>query len=32
VAQQIGAQENPFVDFQYVEATEVELFEEKYDE
>jgi len=32
VAQQIGIQENPFVDFQYVEATQVELAEEKYDE
>jgi ATP-dependent DNA helicase PIF1 len=32
VAQQIGVQENPFVDFQYVEATQVELSEEKYDE
>ena len=32
VVQQIGAQENPFVDFQYVEATQVELVADKYEE
>jgi ATP-dependent DNA helicase PIF1 len=32
VAQQIGVQENPFVDFQYIEATQVELVDEKYEE
>jgi len=32
VAQQIGVQENPFIDFQYVEAKEVEMIEEQYDE
>jgi ATP-dependent DNA helicase PIF1 len=32
VAQQMGAHENPFIDFQYVQATQVELVEEKYEE